>query len=50
VVSASSLKVELTAAQTVLLSGPYKYDVVATLSNGDVVTLANGNCLVSALP
>lgn len=50
VLSASSVQVELTAAQTALLSGSYKYDIVATLSNGDVATLAHGNAKVAALP
>lgn len=48
--SATTAQIELAGTQTAVLDGAYRFDVVATLSGGNVVTLTNGICDVAALP
>jgi hypothetical protein len=50
-VSSSEAQVELTAAETAARTlGGYRYAVKATLSDGDVVTLASGELIVQEKP
>lgn len=51
VVSASSVRVDLTAAETTAREvGAYRYALKATLSDGDKVTLATGDLVVEEKP